>query len=148
MKAEVTLSRIAIKSILFATDFETLAGRALPFALALIDRYGAKLYLTHVVPPKAYAFAHPNSMECILRDEKDYASYRLNQILASVRRPGRTCEILVGEGEVAPALAAFAHARDADLLIVGTQSRGGLGKLVLDVLEIQKSILAHTAGTY
>ena len=44
MKAPEMKQQIALKNILFATDFEASAGRALPFAIALADRYGAKFY--------------------------------------------------------------------------------------------------------
>ena len=40
MKALEVKRRIALKNILFATDFDASANRALPFAVALADRYG------------------------------------------------------------------------------------------------------------
>ena len=40
MKVLGNKPKIAIKNILFATDFGVLANRALPFAVALADRYG------------------------------------------------------------------------------------------------------------
>jgi len=39
-----------LKHILFATDFEKSASLALPFAVALAGRYGAKLYDAHIIP--------------------------------------------------------------------------------------------------
>jgi nucleotide-binding universal stress UspA family protein len=50
MKALEVKCQIALKNILFATDFDVSANRALPFAVALADRYGAKLYAAHVIP--------------------------------------------------------------------------------------------------
>lgn len=58
MRVLGTRPRIALKNILFATDFEVLAGRALPFALALADRFGANFYAAHVIPREAYGGQH------------------------------------------------------------------------------------------
>ena len=126
-----TQPKIALKNILFATDFEVLANRALPFALALADRFGAKLYAAHVIPQEAYAFAHPDAVERFLKEARDYASCKMNQITASVQHQDRRCEILLGEGVAAEVITGFAEAYAADLLVVGTSSRGGLGKLFI-----------------
>ncbi len=120
--------KIALKNILFATDFEVLANRALPFALGLADRFGAKLYAVHVIPQEAYAFAHPDAVERFLKEARDFASCKLNQIVASLQHQGRRCEVLLGEGVAAEVITGFAEAHAADLLVVGTSSRAGLGK--------------------
>lgn len=59
MKAPEVKQHIAFKNILFATDLDISARRAFPFAVALADHCGAKLYAAHVIPHAAYAFAHP-----------------------------------------------------------------------------------------
>jgi nucleotide-binding universal stress UspA family protein len=122
---------IALKNILFATDFETLANRALPFAVELADRYGAKLYAAHVIPQEAYAFARPESVERIFKEAQYYAGYRLSQVIGPLQHEGRRCETLLGEGDPAEAITEFARAYSADLIVVGTNSRAGLGKLLL-----------------
>ncbi len=63
MKALEVKQQIALKNILFATDFDASANRALPFAVALADRYKAKLYAAHVIPQETYAFSRPESVE-------------------------------------------------------------------------------------
>ena len=74
-------SQIALKNILFATDFDVSAGRALPFAVALANRYEAVLFAAHVIPPEAYAFASPQSVDRILKEAGDFAAYTLDQIM-------------------------------------------------------------------
>jgi nucleotide-binding universal stress UspA family protein len=128
----LTLERqTALRNILFATDFEVSACRALPFAVALAKRYGAKLYAVHVIPPQAYAFASPESVDRILAEVGDFAGYTLNQLLAPLRNHGLSCESLLGEGEVAKVIEEFAQTRAGDLLVVGTSSRSALGKMFL-----------------
>jgi nucleotide-binding universal stress UspA family protein len=131
MKVLEIKPKIALKNILFATDFEVLANRALPFAVALADRYGAKLYAAHVIPQEAFAFARPESVEQILKEAQDYTGYALNQVIGPLRHHGRRCEPLLGEGRVAEVLIEFVQQYAADLIVVGTSSRAGLGKLFL-----------------
>jgi nucleotide-binding universal stress UspA family protein len=122
---------IALKNILFATDFTVSANRAAPFALSLADHYGARLYAAHVIPEEAYVFARPQSIERILKEARDFAGYKLTQLVARIRQRGQPCEVLVGDGDPARLLREFAQECDADLVVVGTSSRTGLGKALL-----------------
>jgi nucleotide-binding universal stress UspA family protein len=131
MKALEVKQRLAFKNILFATDLDISARRALPFAVALADRCGAKLYAAHVIPLDVFALASSEAIERVLNDAQDYASYALDQIINPLRRHGQPCEALLGRGNVADVLTEFAHDYAADLIVVGTSSRAGLGKMVL-----------------
>ena len=124
-------AQIALKNILFATDFEVSASRALPFAVAFAKRYGAKLYAAHVIPPEAYTLASPQSVDQVLAEAADFARYSLNQVISSLRRHGLLCDSLLGEGNVAEVIEEFVKQRAADLVVVGTSSRMGLGKMFL-----------------
>lgn len=79
MKTLEAKQQIALKNILFATDLDVSLIRALPFAVALARRYGAKLYVAYVVPQAVYSFAHPESGERILKEAQHYANYALHQ---------------------------------------------------------------------
>ncbi|HEV2400230.1 MAG TPA: universal stress protein [Candidatus Sulfotelmatobacter sp.] len=131
MKTLESRAQIALKNILFATDFEVSASRALPFAVALAKRYGAKLYAVHVIPPEAYALASPESASRVLAEAGDFAGYSLNQLVGPLRSHGLSCDTLLGEGNVAEVIQKFAEERAADLLVVGTSSRMGWGKVFL-----------------
>jgi nucleotide-binding universal stress UspA family protein len=131
MKALEAERQIALKNVLFATDLDVSARRALPFAIALADRYGAKLYAAHVIPQEAYAFARPESVERILKEAQDYASYSLNQLIDPLKHRGQRCEALLGNGDIAEVLREFAQKCAADIVVVGTSSRTGLGKVLL-----------------
>ena len=131
MKAPEVKQQIALKNILFATDFEASASRALPFAVALADRYGAKFYAAHVIPPGAYALARPESIELTLEELQAHASRALNQIIDPLRQHGQRCGTLMGCGDVPDVLMEFVRNHGVDLVVVGTSSRGGLGKVLL-----------------
>ena len=129
MKTVTSERQIAIKNILFATDFEVSASRALPFAVALAKRYGAKLYAVHVIPPEAYALASAESFERVLAEAADFTEYTLNQLLSPLRSRGVSCEALLGQGNVADVVEKFVEQCTADVLVVGTSGRMGLGKV-------------------
>jgi nucleotide-binding universal stress UspA family protein len=129
VKTVTSERQIAVKNILFATDFEVSASRALPFAVALAKRYGAKLYAVHVIPPEAYALASAESFERVLAEAADFAEYTLNQLLSPPRSRGVSCEALLGEGNVADVVEKFVEECTADVLVVGTTGRMGLGKV-------------------
>jgi len=131
MKVLELKPQVALKNILFATDFEVSASRALPFAAALADRYGAKLYAAHVIPPMAYAFASAVSVGRVLKEVEDFAGYTLNQIISALRSRGLRCDPLLGEGKVADVLERWAQTYSADLVVLGTVSRAGWGKVAL-----------------
>lgn len=96
MKALEVNQQIAVKNILLATDFEESASRALPFALALADRYGAKFYAAHVIPPAAYALARPESIEPTLEELQTHATRALNQVIDPLRQRDQRCGTLLG----------------------------------------------------
>ena len=131
MKALELNSQITLKNILFATDFDVSASRALPFAVALANRYEAVLLAAHVIPPEAYAFASPQSVDRILKEAGDFAGYTLDQIIGPLRYRGLRCEALLGEGSVADVIKNWVQAYSADLVVVGTSSRAGLGKVLV-----------------
>jgi nucleotide-binding universal stress UspA family protein len=131
MKALEVKQQIALRNILFATDFEASASRALPFAVALADRYGARFYAAHVIPPGAYALARPESIALTLEELQAHASRALNQIIDPLRQHGQCCGTLLGCGDVPDVLMEFVRNHGVDLVVVGTSSRGGLGKVLL-----------------
>lgn len=130
-RIEAARARILVKNVLFATDFEAPARRALPFAVALASRYGARLHTAHVIPRETYAFASPETVEQGLKEARDFASYSLNQTISPLRQYGLRCDPLLGEGDVPAVINSFVREIEADLLVVGTRSRAGFGKVLL-----------------
>lgn len=129
MKLQEVQPKIALKKILFATDFGNLCDRALQFAIAFAERHQAKLSISHVIPESAFAFARPDSVEHILRETHDFASYKLKQMAGRIKRRGLACEMMIADGNPGEVILGFAHEKAADLIVVGTSCRGGLDKL-------------------
>ena len=131
METAERTKRIALKNILFAADFEASSKRALPFAVMIAEHYGAKVCAAHVIPPSVYAFSRYEAMENILRETRDYASYALNQMVEPLRRMSHPCDTVLAEGDISEELEAIAKEYFVDLIVVGTSSRSGLGKVFL-----------------
>jgi nucleotide-binding universal stress UspA family protein len=131
MQKMLSRSQITLKDILFATDFEAPASRAWPFAAALASRYGARLHAAHVIPQESYAYASPESVERIFNEAKDFASYTLKQTVAPLQQRGMQCDVAISDGDVPEVIEDLVDQYQADLLVVGTSSRGGFGKFFL-----------------
>jgi nucleotide-binding universal stress UspA family protein len=131
MKTLEMKQHIALKNILLATDLDVSGNRALPFAVALADRYGAKFYAAHVITMETYALARPETIDVTLDEIQAHASRALDQIIDPLRQHGQSCEALLGSGDVTAVLMEFVRNHDVDLVVVGTSSRGGLGKVLL-----------------
>jgi nucleotide-binding universal stress UspA family protein len=129
MKAAEAKARIALKNILFATDFSPASLAALPFAKQIARRYGAKIYGVHVNPFLNYTGVEPNAWpamtEAAERTAKEDAQ-RLDEELQGVEH-----EVVVGEGRVWEVLSSFVKDKEIDLVVVGTRGRTGIGRALL-----------------
>ncbi len=129
MKAVAVRSRIQLKNILFATDFSHAAAAALPFAAEIAQRFGAKLFAVHAKTPENYALPTAEIWP-VVNAELEKETDRLRQTLRE-QFPGVESDVLIGEGGVWGVLEAAAQEKQADLIVVGTSGRRGIGKFVL-----------------
>ena len=129
MKAVQARTRIALKNILFATDFSAASNAAAPIAIQIARRYGAKVYGVHVNRFDDYTAAAPNAWAAIAeaaeRENKEDAG-RLNEQLQGIEH-----EVVVGEGKTWEVISNLIERKEIDLVVVGTRGRTGLGKALL-----------------
>jgi nucleotide-binding universal stress UspA family protein len=129
MKAVQARTRIALKNILFATDFSVASIAATPFAVQLAQRYGAKVYGVHVNSFENYAMAAPEaiaSMAAAAEEESQEDARVLNEQLKTVEH-----EVFVVEGNVWTVISGLIAEKNIDLIVVGTRGRTGFGKAIL-----------------
>src|ERR1700687_4975889 len=129
MKAVQARSRIALKNILFATDFSSAANAAAPFAMQLAKNYGAKVYGLHVSLFDDYTSAAPEAwaMMAEARERQAQESARhLNEQLAGIEH-----EVLLSEGNIWEVVSEVIKQKEIDLIVLGTRGRTGLGKALL-----------------
>jgi nucleotide-binding universal stress UspA family protein len=123
--------KIALRNILVATDFSSASTRALPYALAIANRYGAKLHIAHVLPPGGYMLARPPALGAVVDDLRRKAESAIHDQLRSTGFEGVPFQPLVGFGDVRLALADLVQENQIDLLVLGTTPSKGFRKLVL-----------------
>ena len=129
MKAVRTISRIQLKNILFATDFSPVAAAALPFAAQLAQTYEARLFAVHAKSPENYAL--PTAGIGLAADAQvEELAIELRRNMYN-RYPRVETDVLVVEGGVWGVVSAVADEKQADLIVVGTNGRQGIGKFIL-----------------
>ena len=122
MVQAVSPQRISLASILVATDFSSASQAALAYALSIARRYGATLYLAHIVRDSARA---------VVDDAWREGQRLTTDLLVSGQLRGIPHKLLVGQGEIWEGLSPLITQNHIDLLVVGTRGRSGLAKMLL-----------------
>jgi nucleotide-binding universal stress UspA family protein len=122
--------RIALKNVLFATDFSPCSKAAMPYALSVARRYGATLHAAHVMPTRAeMLLMSPEDWPAGPEEEGKWVQARVEQLEKQVH--GVPHEVLTPRGNVVETLAHIVEEREIDLLVLGTHGRSGFSKLIL-----------------
>lgn len=127
--ATATAKAIELKNILFATDFSPAAVAAFPYAVALAEEFGAKLYAVHAKTPENYALP-ATEVWPIANAQLERDTAELKRSLQQIQ-PMPESEVIVVEGGVTAVVEAVAKAKKTDLIILGTSGRRGIGKFIL-----------------
>lgn len=119
--------------ILFCTDFSENADFAFNFALdSAARRPGCTLYLLHVIPEPDAQFWKTYLYEVDDVDQK--AKHDIDEKLAATYLPrvpeGVKLEVVMSIGKDYLQILEFAHDHDVDLIVMGRQGRGSLGKML------------------
>jgi len=118
--------------ILFATDFGAGAAKALPFALALVEKYGARLILLHIVPPitivddSPSGFGGPvylgeNGKDWVARKKQESVRKLLDIMPAEAKLP-HAPEYLVETDSAAEGILIAASTNRVDLIVMGVHN--------------------------
>lgn len=127
--APAVQNRIQIKNIVFATDFSQTARAAMPFAAEIAQRFGAKLFAVHAKTPENYALP-TTEIWPIVNAQLEQDTKELKETLHQ-QFPTVEGEVLTAEGGVWAVVEAVVQQKQADLIVVGTSGRRGIGKFVL-----------------
>jgi nucleotide-binding universal stress UspA family protein len=122
-------------NVLCAVDFSAASAAAIERADSLMAGVGARLMLLHVVPgPEGSSGFRSMRLHApeYFRHVTASALQRLRSLIPS--RPGGPVLARVTVGSVASGILRAARASRADIVVVGTQSRSGLGRRVFGVL--------------
>lgn len=118
------------KTILAATDGSESAEAAVREAASLAASQDATLHLVTVVDAMGYGVADVRS-EIAADALREEARERLEQATAVVEERGVAVEATILDGAPAASITDQADAIGADLVVVGTHGRRGLGRVLL-----------------
>ena len=124
-------THIALRNILFATDFSDVSRAALPFALELARCYAGKVFLTHVVPYDPYLSVplEPIPVDVDLfwnREKQNMADFVASSQFGDVAH-----EEIMQRGELWAVISDVIRRKEIDLVVLGTHGRHGFTKVVL-----------------
>ena len=129
MNATGTKTKVSLRNILYATDFSPSAEAALPYAIELAKRYGAKVHGVHVRFPAAYPMVGPEGFPYVIEAAEQIAkseALRLHQMLSSVPH-----EVSICEGKVWPLIRDVVTRQNTDMIVIGTSGRTGVKRFFL-----------------
>jgi nucleotide-binding universal stress UspA family protein len=130
MKAVQAGIKIALKHILFLTDFSEPSEAALPFAIAVARAYGAKLHVFHVMLPTPSVYTTPELTVTAIESEEESSQAEMQRIESQLT--GLPHEAAIERGvAVWPSLERVLTDEKIDLIVLGTHGRTGARKLLL-----------------
>ena len=125
-----SLKRMALKNILFLTDFSKPSEAALPVAMAVAREYEAKLYVLHVLQPDPFMAMTPEMLVDFGRAQEQAARIRIIQLHKKLE--GTENEVvLLEDSSVWRAIVGFLSRQPIDLIVMGTHGRTGTAKYLL-----------------
>jgi len=130
-------------TILFATDIPA-NERAFAFALAQAQEFGSDLILVHAYDTLVVAESEDSGIRyydyaAAARSEKQ----QLEPLAQRAREAGLNCELVVRPGLPAEEILAFTRERQIDRIVMGTQSPGPIGKLLVG--SVAEAVLRSAA---
>jgi nucleotide-binding universal stress UspA family protein len=122
-----------IKKILYPTDFSEGSLVAVPMLVDLVKKYGAKLYILHVIYDiaKTSGWYVPHiSMDELYKDMEDAAKKELQRCCVEELRGYENIERVVMRGVPDEEIIKFVSANNIDLIVMGTHGRKGLDRVL------------------
>jgi nucleotide-binding universal stress UspA family protein len=124
-----------IKNILLPTDFSDKAKIALPFAIDLAKKYGAKLHVIHVFDESAFDPAFFSTSEDTASNyfEKVQAGFQkeIEKIFEGQDYGGVNIITVLSNGNAFVKIIEYAKTNAVDLIVMGTHGRSGLSSIFM-----------------
>jgi len=120
-----------LKSVLIATDLSPASAKPLHHALGMALHYGAKLYVAHVVSTVPYLIAGPQALAVAYEGASQSIQQLQSDLLNDDSAKGLDCEFIIRCGHVWQELHAIIYQKQIDLIVVGTDARRCIEKVLL-----------------
>jgi universal stress protein A len=135
-----------LRSILLPTDFSECAESALSYAADMARQSGARLLCLHVIEPTLPAAGFGPAVEPLATLDvtgqlEEAAGRELPRLGAREECAGLDVEELVTHGEASAEIVRVARERDADLIVISSHGRTGLGRMLFG--STAESVVRH-----
>ena len=142
--AEITITNVGIHNVLIASDLTHQSDAVVTIGLDFARLFGAHAEIAYVLPTGEYALA---GGEGILAG-RDAARRDLVELKNRLRRNAAyddesDQQVMLLEGPAAECLLQCACDKKADLVVVGTHGRGGIGKALLG--SVAEKVFRHSS---
>jgi nucleotide-binding universal stress UspA family protein len=120
------------KHILVPTDFGEPAERALELAMTVAEKFDAKVTILHAawIPPIAYG-GYGQGLAWPIDDITSAAKEQVEALVAKAKKRLPSTDGVVTFSEPAQTILDVAKERGADLIVMGTNGRRGLSRVLL-----------------
>lgn len=124
---------INIKNILCPVDYSVYSEKALNYAIELAERYGAKLYLIHVLDIRVYDMNDPELYSTAMIDEEtmEKMKERLSKCVREDAKSKIPVEALIIQGVPFVEIIKAAKEYKVDLIVIGTHGRTGISHAIM-----------------
>ncbi len=121
-------TKVALKNILFLTDFTEATQPALEYAIELAQRHEAKFYAGHVQTPDTPQFLEGPALTTYFNEVREQKREALNEL---IKPYNLDAEVLLAEGFIEDAVRRWTILHGIDLIVLGTHGRQGLQRMLL-----------------
>jgi len=124
---------IKIETILCPIDYSVYSEKALEYAIALAEKYQAKLYLIHVLDIRIYDMNDPDlyNVNIVEKGTIDKLKERLLRCIREDIKGKISVEAVVVQGVPFAEIIRAAKEYVADLIVIGTHGRTGLSQAIM-----------------
>ena len=130
MPMAASTQRIALRNILFLTDFSEPSAQALPFAAMIARAYESRVTVLHALTPSNYAALPENGARAAIDGEEERANAEMARIAAAL--DSVPCETLIERGaSFEEVFLRVLQENQVDLIALGTHGRTGLKKMLI-----------------
>ncbi len=124
---------INIKNVLCPIDYSVYSEKALQYAIEFAVKYGAKLYLLHVLDIRIYDINDPELYNVTVVDKEtiDKLSSRLLKCVNEETKGRIAVEAIVVQGVPFSEIINTAKEHKIDLIVLGTHGRTGISHAIM-----------------
>lgn len=132
------------RKILVPTDFSRLSYAAVNYAKPIAVRYGARLYIIHVVDnlPSTVMHTLDLDVDTVMRNAEERARAQLKNFVSSRLRGIKKVTPVVKLGEPHEEIVKFVKKGKVDLIVLATHGRTGLAHMLIG--SVAEKVVRHS----